>query len=79
MNISVNGEQVNFVEGKLVLAYFNVSFSAGQFPNSLSGTLQIKPDQGVTLETSQADVAKVATTLIQAMVAEAPASDEGAK
>ncbi|MCT3076884.1 hypothetical protein [Leuconostoc citreum] len=70
MNIIVNSAQVNFVEGKLVLAYFNVSFSAGQFPNSLSGTLQIKPDQGVTLETSQADVATVAKKLIQAMVAD---------
>lgn len=72
MNIIVNGAQVDFVEGKLALAYFNVSFSAGQFPNSLSGTLQIKPEQGVSMETSQADVATVAKKLIQAMVADTP-------
>lgn len=45
-----------------------VSFSAGQFPNSLSGTLQIKQEQGVSMETSQADIATVAKKLIQAMV-----------
>ncbi|CCF28429.1 hypothetical protein N2E94_08720 [Leuconostoc citreum] len=73
MNIIVNGAQVDFVEGKLVLAYFNVSFSAGQFPNSLSGTLQIKSEQGVSMETSQADVATVAKKLIQAMVADTAA------
>lgn len=68
MNISVNGAQVNFVEGKLVLAYFNVSFSAGQFPNSLSGTLQITGDQGVTIESTQAEVAAVAKTAILDLV-----------
>ncbi|MBU7451541.1 hypothetical protein [Leuconostoc citreum] len=74
MNISVNGAQVNFVEGKLVLAYFNVSFSAGQFPNSLSGTLQITGDQGVTIESTQAEVAAVAKTVILDLVNE----DKGA-
>lgn len=70
MNIIVNGAQVNFVDGKLTLAYFNVNFSAGKFPNSLNGQLQITPDQGVTMTTSQDDVAGVAKKLIQAMVAD---------
>lgn len=70
MTITVNGAQVNFVDGKLTLAYFNVTFSAGKFPNSLSGQLQITPDQGVSMETAQADVESVAKKIIQAMVAD---------
>lgn len=70
MNISVQGAQVNFVDGKLKLSYFNVSFSAGKFPNSLNGQLQITPDQGVTMTSSQEDVATIAKKLIQAMVAD---------
>lgn len=70
MNISVQGAQVNFVDGKLALGYFNVSFSAGKFPNSLNGQLQITPDQGVTMASSQEDIATVAKKLIQAMVAD---------
>lgn len=70
MNITVNGAQVTFVDGKLTLSYFNVSFSAGKFPNSLNGQLQITPDQGVTMASSQEDVATVAKKLIQAMVAD---------
>lgn len=70
MNITVNGAQVTFVDGKLTLSYFNVSFSAGKFPNSLNGQLQITPDQGVTMTSSQEDVATIAKKLIQAMVAD---------
>lgn len=70
MNITVNGAQVIFVDGKLTLSYFNVSFSAGKFPNSLNGQLQITPDQGVTMASSQEDVATIAKKLIQAMVAD---------
>lgn len=69
MNITVNGAQVTFVDGKLTLSYFNVSFSAGKFPNSLNGQLQITPDQGVTMASSQEDVATISKKLIQAMVA----------
>lgn len=72
MNIMVNDAQVNFVEGKLTLAYFNVTFNAGNFPNSLNGQLQIKPEQGVSLESSQDDVAAIAKKEIQAMVADQP-------
>ncbi|MCT3073791.1 hypothetical protein EFN64_08580 [Leuconostoc citreum] len=54
----------------MTLSYFNVSFSAGKFPNSLNGQLQITPDQGVTMASSQEDVATISKKLIQAMVAD---------
>lgn len=47
-----------------------MSFSAGKFPNSLNGQLQITPDQGVTMTSSQEDVATISKKLIQAMVAD---------
>ena len=77
MNITVNGAQVTFVDGKLILSYFNVSFSAGKFPNSLNGQLQITPDQGVTMTSSQEDVATIAKKLIQAMVVDK--TEQGSK
>lgn len=75
MNISVQGAQVNFVNGKLALGYFNVTFNAGTFPNSLNGSLQITPDDNVTLVSSQEEVAAIAKTKIEAMVTEAPKED----
>jgi len=75
MNISVQGAQVNFVDGKLKLGYFNVNFNAGTFPNSLSGNLQITPDENVTLDSTQEEVTVIAKAKIEAMVAEAPKED----
>lgn len=75
MNISVQGAQVNFVDGKLALGYFNVTFNAGTFPNSLSGSLQITPDDNVTVNSTQEEVAVIAKAKIEAMVAEAPKED----
>ena len=75
MNISVQGAQVNFVDGKLALGYFNVTFNAGTFPNSLNGNLQITPDENVTLDSTQEEVAAIAKAKIEAMVAEAPKKD----
>lgn len=72
MNISVNGAQANFVDGKLALGYFNVSFSAGQFPNSLNGSLQIVPSDGVTIQSTPDEVVAIAKTKIQALIAEQP-------
>lgn len=70
MNISVQGAQVNFVDGKLALGYFNVTFNAGTFPNSLNGQLQITPDDNVTVNSTQEEVAVIAKAKIEAMVAD---------
>lgn len=72
MTIAVNGAQVVFQNGALVLAYFNVSFNAGTFPNSLNGSLQITPDQGVTIASTQEEVIAVADGVIKSLAEEAP-------
>ena len=68
MNIQVLGAQVNFVNGKLVLGYFDVNVSAGTYPNSFSGSLQITEKQGVTLTTPQDEIEAVARQVIKDMV-----------
>lgn len=70
MTIIVDGAVTKFVDGKLALGYFNVNFSAGTFPNNLNGSLQITGDQGVTIESTQAEVAAVAKTVILDLVNE---------
>ena len=74
MNITVNGAQVIFVDGKLALEYFNVSFNAGQFPNSLNGNLQIIPSDGVSIQSTPDEVIAVAKIKIQNLVADQPQS-----
>lgn len=74
MNISVNNAQVSFVDGKLALGYFNVSFNAGQFPNSLNGSLQIVPGDGVSIQSTPDEIIAVAKTKIQDLVADQPKS-----
>jgi hypothetical protein len=75
MNITVNNEQVAFVEGKQTLQYASVSFNAGAFPNSLNGNLQVTPEDGISLTSSEDDIKAVAKTKIQALIAEAPAEN----
>ncbi|MBS0957174.1 hypothetical protein JK162_01495 [Leuconostoc pseudomesenteroides] len=73
MNITVNNEQVAFVEGKQTLQYASVSFNAGTFPNSLNGNLQVTTDDGISLTSSEDDIKAAAKKKIQALIAEAPA------
>jgi|GEM_PF-1531775 len=73
MNMTVGDLQVNFVDGKLTLKYASVSFNAGTFPNSLNGNLQVTPEDGVSLTSSEDDIKAAAKKKIQALIAEAPA------
>lgn len=75
MKINVNNAQVNFVNGKLTLQYFSVSFSAGDFPNNINGNLQITPDDGVTIASSEEEVATAAKAKILALVNEPVANE----
>lgn len=75
MNITVGDGQVTYQNGALALKYVSVSFTSGQFPDSLSGSVQVTPDDGITLSSSTKDIEAAAKTKIQAMVVdEAPAS-----
>ena len=71
--MTVGDLQVNFVDGKLTLKYASVSFNAGTFPNSLNGNLQVTPEDGISLTSSEDDIKAAAKTKIQALIAEAPA------
>ncbi|QOY98404.1 hypothetical protein IRM63_03875 [Leuconostoc citreum] len=73
MNMTVGDLQFSFVDGKLTLKYASVSFNAGTFPNSLNGNLQVTPDDGISLTSSEDDIKAAAKKKIQALIADAPA------
>lgn len=77
MNITVGKSQTGFVDGKQTLDYTSVSFNAGTFPNSLNGNLQVTPEDGVSLTSTEDDIKAAAKTKIQALIAESPAETEG--
>lgn len=71
--MTVGDLQFSFVDGKLTLKYASVSFNAGTFPNSLNGNLQVTPEDGVSLTSTEDDIKVAAKKKIQALIAEAPA------
>ncbi len=71
--MTVGDLQFSFVDGKLTLKYASVSFNAGTFPNSLNGNLQVTPEDGVSMTSSENDIKAAAKKKIQALIAEAPA------
>ncbi|WP_273950172.1 hypothetical protein [Leuconostoc mesenteroides] len=73
MNMTVGDLQFSFVDGKLALKYASVSFNAGTFPNSLNGNLQVTPEDGVSMTSSENDIKAAAKKKIQALIAEVPA------
>ena len=72
MNMTVGDLQFSFVDGKLTLKYASVSFNAGTFPNSLNGNLQVTPEDGVSMTSSENDIKAAAKKKIQALIAEVP-------
>lgn len=75
--MTVGDLQFSFVDGKLTLKYASVSFNAGTFPNSLNGNLQVTPEDGVSLTSSEDDIKAAAKKKIQALIADAPAEAKG--
>jgi hypothetical protein len=73
MNMTVGDLQFSFVDGKLTFKYASVSFNAGTFPNSLNGNLQVTPEDGISMTSSEDDIKAAAKKKIQALIAEAPA------
>ncbi len=71
--MTVGDLQFNFVDGKLTLKYASVSFNAGTFPNSLNGNLQVTPEDGVSITSTEDDIKAAAKTKIQALITDAPA------
>lgn len=73
MNMTVGDLQFSFVDGKLTLKYASVSFNAGTFPNSLNGNLQVTPEDGVSMTSTEDDIKAAAKKKIQALIADTPA------
>ena len=71
--MTVGDLQFSFVDGKLTLKYASVSFNAGTFPNSLNGNLQVTPEDGISMTSSENDIKAATKNKIQALIAEAPA------
>ncbi|MBZ5946024.1 hypothetical protein [Leuconostoc gasicomitatum] len=70
MTINIGDVQASFVDGKIVLKYFSASFNAGEFPNSINGNIQVTPDDGLTILSSQEEVTAAAKKKIQTLVAD---------
>lgn len=79
LNITVGDAQVGFNAGKLALKYFMVNFSAGQYPDMLNGSIQVTPDDGVTIASTEEQVKASALKKIQAMVADEAHEEAPAK
>ena len=70
MNMTVTGAQAGFVDGKLALQYFSVVFDAGEFPCNINGSLQIKPEDGVSIASTSEEVKAVAIKKAVALLQE---------
>ena len=68
MNMTIVGAQAGFTDGKLTLQYFSVIFDAGEFPDRINGSMQITPDDGVTIASTPAEVEKAAIAKALALI-----------
>lgn len=70
MNMTVTGAQAGFVDGKLALQYFSVVFDAGEFPDRINGSLQVKPEDGVSIASTSEEVRAAAVKKAVALLQE---------
>lgn len=70
VTITVNGAQSEFKNGKLELEYYTAFFQFGDYPQQFSGSLQITPDDGVSILSTEAEVKDAALLKLQNMVKE---------
>ncbi|MCT8395228.1 hypothetical protein D0499_05310 [Weissella soli] len=68
MNMTVGDLQFNFVAGTLTLKYASVTFNAGEWPNNINGSLQVTPDDGISLTSTEDEIKAAAKTKIQALI-----------
>lgn len=69
VDITVNGAQSSFVDGSLKLEFFNTFVKFGDYPFVFSSQLQILPEDGVVVTSTEEEVKDAALAKIQAMVA----------
>lgn len=68
MNMTVGDLQFNFVSGKLTLKYASVTFNAGEWPNNISGNLQVTPEDGISLTSTEDEIKVAAKTKVLALI-----------
>lgn len=68
MNMTVGDLQFNFVAGKLTLKYASVTFNAGEWPNNINGSLQVTPDDGINLTSTEDEIKAAAKTKVLALI-----------
>lgn len=65
LTTQVTDVQAGFVDGKLQVKYFNVSISAGVFPDSLNGSIQVTPKDGVTIASTPEEIENIAKAKVK--------------
>lgn len=70
MNITVNGAQFGFVNGELTFQYYSVDISIGSTPSNIGGTIQVTPQQGVSLTSTEQEVIEAAKAYVIKMSSE---------
>lgn len=75
LTTNVTDAQVEFIDGKLAIKYFNVSISSGVFPNSLNGNVQVTATDGVSITSTPEQVEKIAKKKVQDLVADDKTTD----
>ena len=70
VTITINGAQSAFKNGKLELQYFTAYFQFGEYPQQFSGSLQITPEDGMTILSTETEVKDAALQKLQNMVKE---------
>lgn len=70
MNITVNGAQFGFVDGKLTFQYYSVDVSIGSTPSNIGGTIQVTPEQGISVSSTEQDVIDATKAFIVKMSSE---------
>ena len=68
INITIGDIPYAFVDGTLKVQYAPVSFSSGQFPNNLNGSLQVTPDDGLSNTPTEEEIKKIALEKIQILI-----------
>lgn len=75
LTTNVTDAQVEFIDGKLAIKYFNVSISSGVFPNSLNGNVQVTATDGVSITSTPEQVETIAKKKVQDLVADDKTTD----
>lgn len=75
-NITIGDVPYAFVDGTLKVQYAPVSFSYGQFPNNLNGSLQVTPDDGLSNIPTEEEIKKIALQKIQKLISSATSPEE---